>query len=343
MQTVRPTHAEESSRPSQDGPLKNREACAAVPKISYSDETGDRQARKKWPALYLSVASLFAASVVTFPFAGASAQQLPAASSLPGSLTDPSSASDSKPSVKVVVVDGTKAPQAGNASGATVQDALTSLGITTSADDSVSPALSSSLTPDEKIVITRVRVVKETETAPIPFSTVFRMSADVPAGQISHGHHGVPGVLTKTFSARYVNDKLQSRKLISKEVTKKPVDEENVGGIRTRMARALPSRGGSYHRLRSLDMIATGYSPYEGSSTGRCATGMRAGYGVVAVDPRVIRLGTRLYIEGYGYAVAGDTGGAIRGRRIDLGHTTYREAMHVGRRPVHVWVLDSGR
>ena len=109
------------------------------------------------------------------------------------------------------------------------------------------------------------------------------------------------------------------------------------------MARALPSRAGTYNRLRSLDMVATGYSPYEGSGAGRCATGMRAGYGVVAVDPRVIRLGTRLYVEGYGYAVAGDTGGAIKGRRIDLGHTTYHEAEMVGRRRVKVWVLAPSR
>ena len=46
---------------------------------------------------------------------------------------------------------------------------------------------------------------------------------------------------------------------------------------------------------------------------------MRAGYGVVAVDPRVIHLGSKLYIEGYGYAIAGDTGGAVKGYIIDLG------------------------
>ena len=99
--------------------------------------------------------------------------------------------------------------------------------------------------------------------------------------------------------------------------------------------------GGSYQRLRMINMVATGYSPHEGNGRGICATGMRAGYGVVAVDPRVIRLHSRLYIEGYGYAVAGDTGGAIKGRRVDLGHNTFREANNVGRKHVKVWVLDS--
>ena len=169
------------------------------------------------------------------------------------------------------------------------------------------------------------------------------MSKDVSPGHIKPGHTGVPGILTKTFRVGYVNEKRSERWLVSARVTRQPQDQETLGGIRVRMARALPSRAGTYDRLRSINMVATGYSPYEGSSVGRCATGMRAGYGVVAVDPRVIRLGTRLYVEGYGYAVAGDTGGAIKGRRIDLGHTTYHEAEMVGRRRVKVWVLAPSR
>jgi 3D (Asp-Asp-Asp) domain-containing protein len=67
---------------------------------------------------------------------------------------------------------------------------------------------------------------------------------------------------------------------------------------------------------------------------------MMAGYGIVAVDPRVIRLGTKLYVEDYGFCVAGDTGGAIKGTRIDLGFDTYSEAIRFGRRTVAVYVLD---
>ncbi|MFS8542968.1 MAG: 3D domain-containing protein, partial [Limnochordales bacterium] len=64
-----------------------------------------------------------------------------------------------------------------------------------------------------------------------------------------------------------------------------------------------------------------------------------AGPGVVAVDPGVIPLGTRVYIPGYGIALAADVGSAIRGHRIDLAFDTYREALHYGRRWVKVYIL----
>ena len=91
-------------------------------------------------------------------------------------------------------------------------------------------------------------------------------------------------------------------------------------------------------------MAATGYSPdpreCPRSSHGRTATGLKAGYGIVAVDPHVIKMGTRLYIEGYGYAIAADKGGAIKGMRIDLGHETHGEALRIGRRTVRVHILE---
>ena len=70
------------------------------------------------------------------------------------------------------------------------------------------------------------------------------------------------------------------------------------------------------------------------------ASGMPAQYGIAAVDTDVIPLGTRLYIPGYGEAIAADTGGAIYGNRIDLCMNSYGEAMNFGRRYVTVYVLD---
>jgi 3D (Asp-Asp-Asp) domain-containing protein len=68
---------------------------------------------------------------------------------------------------------------------------------------------------------------------------------------------------------------------------------------------------------------------------------MRATYGLVAVDPRVIPLGTHLYVEGYGFALAADTGGAIKGNRIDLCYDSVAFANRFGRKKVRVHVLET--
>jgi len=87
-----------------------------------------------------------------------------------------------------------------------------------------------------------------------------------------------------------------------------------------------PSIGG-----RALTVVATGYS-----LPGHTASGVPVGYGVVAVDPGVIPLGTHLSIPGYGDGVAADTGGAIVGARIDLWFPTRAEALAWGSRTVTV-------
>jgi 3D (Asp-Asp-Asp) domain-containing protein len=82
---------------------------------------------------------------------------------------------------------------------------------------------------------------------------------------------------------------------------------------------------------RLLTVTATAYS-----LTGRTATGLPLAIGVVAVDPSVIPLGTRMTIPGYGEAVAADTGGAIRGAVIDVWLPTEAQARAWGRRAVTV-------
>jgi len=82
---------------------------------------------------------------------------------------------------------------------------------------------------------------------------------------------------------------------------------------------------------RTITVEATGYS-----LQGTTATGVPVGWGVVAVDPSVIPLGTRMTIPGYGEGVAADTGSAVRGRMIDLWFPTTAQALAWGRRTVTI-------
>lgn len=84
----------------------------------------------------------------------------------------------------------------------------------------------------------------------------------------------------------------------------------------------------------TLYMESTGYSAYE--TSGYTASGEHVHYGIAAVDTDVIPMGTSMYVEGYGYAIAADTGGAIVGNRIDLAFDSYQEALNWGRRMVTV-------
>jgi len=98
---------------------------------------------------------------------------------------------------------------------------------------------------------------------------------------------------------------------------------------------------------KEYTMLATAYTAGP-ESTGKSpgmrgygvtASGMRVQPGVVAVDPRVIPLGTRLYVQGYGYSIAADTGKAIKGNRIDVYKKTLSEAYGWGRKTVSVYIL----
>ena len=82
---------------------------------------------------------------------------------------------------------------------------------------------------------------------------------------------------------------------------------------------------------RTLTVSVTGYS-----LSGRTATGLPVGWGVVAVDPRVIPLGTHLWIPGYGEAIAADVGSAIIGQRLDLWFPSVAQADFWGRRTVTI-------
>lgn len=95
---------------------------------------------------------------------------------------------------------------------------------------------------------------------------------------------------------------------------------------------------------KTMTVEATAYTAYCKGCSGITATGIdlrsNPNQKVIAVDPRVIPLGTKVYVEGYGYAIAGDTGGAIKGNRIDLFIPNLSEALEFGRRNVQIKVYD---
>lgn len=90
---------------------------------------------------------------------------------------------------------------------------------------------------------------------------------------------------------------------------------------------------------RSLTMRASAYSAQDPGNGNYTARGNLVRKGLVAVDTGVIPLGTRLYIPGYGFAIADDTGGSIRGNVIDLAFDTRSEALRFGVQYVTVYIL----
>ncbi|MCE5315449.1 G5 domain-containing protein, partial [bacterium] len=205
--------------------------------------------------------------------------------------------------------------------------------------DAVTPATNERIRDGMKITVVRVSESIEELRQPIGFETVKAFTKSLRPGQVKVTRTGQRGEKVVRYKVRYHDGTPVMRTKIESVVVKKPVNQVVSIGSRGRYT----SRG-EYRTTRVLNMSASAYDPGPRScgkwASGRTSCGMRAGYGVVAVDPRVIRLGTRLYVEGYGHAIAGDVGRAIKGNRIDLGFDTYREAIRFGRKKVSVHVLE---
>ena len=100
------------------------------------------------------------------------------------------------------------------------------------------------------------------------------------------------------------------------------------------------AKGAPDRYRRVINMEASAYTTEDPGNGTHTYGGNQLRKGLVAVDPNVIPLGTRLYFEGYGYAIADDTGGYIKGNRIDLAFENRREALLFGRRMIPVYILD---
>ena len=183
------------------------------------------------------------------------------------------------------------------------------------------------------------RMQKIEQREPIPYPTLRRSSSELRSGTSKTVRAGINGQKKVTYNVFFRDEQEVKRDALSSKILKKPVPEIVAIGQRG----YLPSRG-FFSGRKTLTMSATAYtaSPAEngGNRSGRTAIGLKIGHGVCAVDPKYIPLGTRLYVEGYGYAVAADTGSAIKGNRIDLGCDSHSESARIGRRRVVVHILN---
>ena len=235
------------------------------------------------------------------------------------------------------IKDGNKTIIA-EASGYTVADVLENLNIKLNKLDRVSLPLDEIAKEGMEIKIDRVVVENIENKIEIPFETESRENKDMFEGDKNVITKGEVGQKTESLKNTYVNGVLETTEVLKSEITKDPVKE--VVEVGSKKAAAAPN---GKNAKRVIVMQATAYDPSAGSKT---AMGTRARVGAVAVDPRVIPLGSKLYIESmdgfasYGYATAEDTGGAIKGNRIDLFYNSNAEANRFGRRNVKVYVLD---
>lgn len=228
--------------------------------------------------------------------------------------------------------------------GATVADALVAVGANPGAGLQIEPALDTPLRSGMTITATNVVVRVLEETVAVPYKSVTRNDAGLAYGKRVVATKGVAGKALRVYQVLVVDGVAGARTLKAETVVTPPVDEVVLVGTRRGASRVSRAGVGTLAAAapkggRQLTVVTTAYAPGTDGVDHVTATGARAGYGIIAVDPHVIPLGTRLYVPGYGYGIAADTGGAIHGNRIDLCYDTRAEALAWGRRTVTIIVL----
>jgi 3D (Asp-Asp-Asp) domain-containing protein len=181
------------------------------------------------------------------------------------------------------------------------------------------------LRPGDAIEVVRVSESFIIEEEPIPFETVYQADAVLELDTQAVTSVGSPGLLRRRVRVRYENGQEVGRDVDSEWVARAPVNQVIAYGTAINI-RTLDTPEGPVEYWRVVRMHVVSYTP---SSAGKApgepgygvtASGLPAGKGVAAVDPRVVPFRSRIYVPGYGIAVAGDTGGGVRGRLIDLGY-----------------------
>lgn len=217
-------------------------------------------------------------------------------------------------------------------------------GIELGPHDVVRPSLSDPIVPFSSIRISRIETWVSSVKHRLGERTIHVIDFALPPGKTKILRHGSPGMAETMVDYTQTDGRIDKR-ILHTRVLRTPRTQVIAEGVGTYAAMADFARQGlqktSYIASQALEMVATAYTADCGgcSGSGYTSSGYHAGHGIVAVDPSVIPLGTRLYIPGYGFAIAGDTGGAIVGKRIDLGFDSLGGALEFGRQVVKVYEL----
>lgn len=229
----------------------------------------------------------------------------------------------------------------------TIREAFEEAGVSVNEIDRVEPGLDAEITEDMNVSVFRVQNKQITVDSEIPFPSREEPDPTLEKGKTRIKVKGTNGLKRTTYNIQTENGIETKREVVSETIVKNPVTQVVAVGTKAKAAKktVTTNSGKSISYSKKLTVTATAYTASSGSKT---ASGKVAQYGVIAVDPKVIPLGTKLYVEStddgkswkYGYCVAGDTGGAIKGNKIDLYYNSEKECLQFGRRSAIVYVLN---
>ena len=218
---------------------------------------------------------------------------------------------------------------------ATAGEAVQQLGIRLGEDDIVEPDLDTPLKKGDSLVVKRVAKVLEYKDETVDYDVVYQADGSITIGDTQVTQKGRQGKVRKTYEVTYVDGEKTDRQLVESEVVTQARDK--VIGYGTKISFTKPE--GLKYTRKIEDVKAVSYY-YSGNPVG--CYGLPCEFGTVAVDRSLIPLGSLLYIEGYGYAIANDVGSAIHGKIVDLYMEKYEQCLIWGARRTTVYVIDEG-
>jgi resuscitation-promoting factor RpfB len=199
------------------------------------------------------------------------------------------------------------------------------LGIGLVGQDYAVPGLADPIKVGSPVKVVRVLEEIVTEQEPIAHETAWQPDPDLEIDNRRVAQQGAPGILHRRIRVRYEDGHEVSRVLEDEWVAREPAAHIMAYGTLI-VPRILDTPDGPVEYWRKIRMLATSYTAATSGkagdhpSYGVTAVGLPMRKGIVAVDPRLINLYQQVYVAGYGLGTAADTGGAIKGRRIDLGY-----------------------